>query len=162
TDGAAESGTLLRERETPLGEGPVTRELLKELGPRSVVYLERDHVLRLVGAELLLDAVAAAEVSAGDRQVTRDEALQHLLGDAMIGAALAPALGGDPSVEERVFALLRGKGGPIMSVAQVAAALSVGEAAVEPAIAALVARGRVLVQSGSQGQRLLVLMRGAV
>jgi hypothetical protein len=163
----ADAGVLLRESAAPLGAGVVTRELLAALGPGAVVWLEREPVRRLVGAELLLDAVAASEISVGDRPATRAEALGHLLERPELAAALAPALGGvvpsrltGEELAERVFGLLTTQG-PILSLARVAAALEVPEPVLEPAVRELTARGRAMIQPGRQGQTLLVLLRGA-
>lgn len=89
----ADCAVLLRERAAPLPESAKkSHELLAELSSRggAVVWLEEDEALRLVGAELLLDAAGAAEVLVGERQATRDEVLSYLLRDDRLGEVLAP------------------------------------------------------------------------
>jgi hypothetical protein len=89
----ADRALLLREAELPVSDGKATRELIGELGgPGCLVWLDPGKVRHLVGADLLLDAVSAAEVSAGARVLTRDEALRHLLAIPEVEWALATLL----------------------------------------------------------------------
>ncbi|MBK7073453.1 MAG: hypothetical protein IPH44_14235 [Myxococcales bacterium] len=92
----ADCAVLLRERAAPLPDtAKKSHELLAELGARggAVVWLEEDEAMRLVGAELMLDAAGAAEVLVGDRQASRDEVLAYLLRDDRLGDLLAPMIG---------------------------------------------------------------------
>ena len=92
----ADCAVLLRERAAPLPESAKkSHELLAELSARggAVVWLEEDDALRLVGAELLLDAAGAAEGLVGERQASRDEVLSYLLRDDRLGDLLAPMIG---------------------------------------------------------------------
>ncbi|MBZ0234534.1 MAG: hypothetical protein K8M05_19540, partial [Deltaproteobacteria bacterium] len=84
---------LLREREAPLPESAKrSHELLDELGQRggALVWIEAEDALRLVGAELLLDAAGAAEVLVGKRNASREEVLGFLFDDDGLGELLAP------------------------------------------------------------------------
>ncbi|MBP8808609.1 MAG: hypothetical protein KBG48_03730 [Kofleriaceae bacterium] len=95
-EGRADCAVLLRERAAPLPESAKkSHELLAELSATggAVVWLEEDDALRLVGAELLLDAAGAAEVLIGERQASRDEVLRYLLHDDRLGEVLAPVIG---------------------------------------------------------------------
>jgi len=90
--GDADLAVLVREAEVPLGDGAKrSLEVANALAERGggVVYLERDDAVRLVGAGALLDAAAAAEVLVDDRQASRDEVLEFLVGGE-VAAALAP------------------------------------------------------------------------
>jgi|GEM_PF-3080809 len=92
----ADCAVLLRERAAPLPESAKkSHELLAELSARggAVVWLDEDEALRLVGAELLLDAAGAAEVLVGERQASRAEVLSYLLRDDRLGDILAPMIG---------------------------------------------------------------------
>ncbi|MEZ4401513.1 MAG: hypothetical protein R3B06_15920 [Kofleriaceae bacterium] len=92
----ADCAVLLRERAAPLPEtAKKSHEILAELGARggAVVWLEEPDALRLVGAELLLDAAGAAEVLVGDRQASRDEVLTYLLREDRLADLLAPMIG---------------------------------------------------------------------
>jgi hypothetical protein len=91
----ADCAVLLRERGAALPESAKkSHEVLAELSARggAVVWIEDDDALRLVGAELLLDAAGAAEVLVGDRQASRDEVLAYLLQDDRLGELLAPMI----------------------------------------------------------------------
>ena len=90
--GDADVGVLLRESAALLKPTAArTLELARTLEPRGgIVYLDEEPALRLVAAELLLDAVSANEVWAGDREVTSEEALTWLTSHAALDAALAP------------------------------------------------------------------------
>ncbi|MBK9034492.1 MAG: hypothetical protein IPL61_25040 [Myxococcales bacterium] len=93
---AADCAVLLRERAAPLPESAKkSHELLAELSAHggAVVWIEEDDAMRLVGAELMLDAAGAAEVLVGDRQASRDEVLEYLLRDDHLGDLLAPMIG---------------------------------------------------------------------
>ena len=90
---AADCAVLLREREAPLPESAKrSHELLDELGQRggALVWIEAEDALRLVGAELLLDAAGAAEVLVGKRNASREEVLGFLFDDDGLGELLAP------------------------------------------------------------------------
>jgi hypothetical protein len=92
-EGAADVAVLVREAEVPLGDSAKkSNELVKALTARGggVVYVARDAAMRLVGAELLLDAAAAAEVLVGDQQASRDDAMAFLLRDDGLGDAIEP------------------------------------------------------------------------
>jgi hypothetical protein len=83
----------MREREAPLPESAKrSHELLDELGQRggALIWLEEEDAMRLVGAELLLDAAGAAEVLVGTRNATRDEVLGFLFDDDRLGELLVP------------------------------------------------------------------------
>jgi hypothetical protein len=89
----ADTGVLIREADAPIGDGAKqTLALVRELEQTGggLVYVERDVAHRLVGAELLLDAVAAADIAAGDRIVSHDEAITFLLEQDLAASALAP------------------------------------------------------------------------
>jgi hypothetical protein len=99
--GAADTAVLVRESDMPLGDGARrSLEIANSLAERGggVVYVDAQAAVRLVGAELLLDAASAAEVLVVGRQATRDEALSFVLDDdgiaesltALIAPALAP------------------------------------------------------------------------
>ena len=93
---SADCAVLLRERAAPLPESArKSHELLAELSARggAVVWLDEDDAMRLVGAELMLDAAGAAEVLVGDRHASRDEVLAYLLRDDRLGELLAPMIG---------------------------------------------------------------------
>lgn len=101
----ADCAVLLRERAAPLPESArKSHELLAEISARggAVVWLEEDEALRLVGAELLLDAAGAAEVLVGERQASRDEVLSYLLRDDRLGELLAPMIGRATTTPPRV------------------------------------------------------------
>lgn len=101
---AADGAIFLREAEVPVGESARrTQELVRSLEPRGgLYYLPHEAAQRLVAAELLLDAVSAAEVVAADglRTATRQEALGYLLSQpdllATLSAIFAPFLPGPP------------------------------------------------------------------
>lgn len=103
-DGRADCAVLLRERAAPLPESAKkSHELLAQLGAHggAVVWLEEDEALRLVGAELMLDAAGAAEILIGERQASRDEVLHYLLRDDRLGDVLAPLIGRATSTPPR-------------------------------------------------------------
>lgn len=91
----AECAVLLREREAPLPESAKrSHELVDELGQRggALIWLEEDDAMRLVAAELLLDAAGAAEVLIGDRNASRDEVLGFLFEQDRLADVLIPLL----------------------------------------------------------------------
>jgi hypothetical protein len=90
---SADRAVLLREREAPLPESAKrSHELLGELRERggALVWVEEDDAMRLVAAELLLDAAGAAEVLVGDRNATREEVLGFLFEQDRLGDVLVP------------------------------------------------------------------------
>lgn len=92
---SADCAVLLREREAPLPESAKrSHELVDELGQRggALIWLEEDDAMRLVAAELLLDAAGAAEVLVGDRNASREEVLGFLFEQDRIGDLLIPML----------------------------------------------------------------------
>jgi hypothetical protein len=94
-DGTADAAVLIREADMPLGDGARrSLEVAGVLAERGggVVYLESDAAVRLVGAELLLDAAQAAEVLIDGHHASRNEALEFVLDDENILGALAAIL----------------------------------------------------------------------
>jgi hypothetical protein len=92
-EGRADLAVLIREAEVPIAEtARASHELAARLAERGggVVYIDRGAVLRLVGAEKLLDAAGASEVLVGDDTPSRDDALAFLLDRDDLGAALVP------------------------------------------------------------------------
>jgi hypothetical protein len=92
-DQTADCAVLLREREAPLPESAKrSHELLEELGQRggALIWIEEEVALRLVGAELLLDAAGAAEVLVGTRNASREEVMTYLFEDDGLAALLVP------------------------------------------------------------------------
>ena len=101
---AADCAVLLREREAPLPESAKrSHELLDELGQRggALIWLEEADALRLVGAELLLDAAGAAEVLVGKRNASREEVLGFLFDDDRLGELLVPLVSRGTSTPPR-------------------------------------------------------------
>jgi hypothetical protein len=93
--GAADAAVLVRESDMPLGDGARrSLEIASALAERGggVVYVDSESAVRLVGAELLLDAASAAEVLVDGRQATRDEALSFVLDDDGIAESLTSLL----------------------------------------------------------------------
>jgi hypothetical protein len=179
----AAAAVLLREAAVPIGEtAKHTQELAARLAEQGggVVYLEREAAHRLVGAELLLDAVSAAEVWAGDRAVTRDEALRFLLEEEDLGGVLAPVLSrvalpapaappapapapaqvpGDLATQ--IVRLLRFGESPIMSLPAVAAALGVAAQLLEEPVRSLQRVGALRVGPDRDGVATLALIAQA-
>ncbi|HUQ02227.1 MAG TPA: hypothetical protein VM261_06995 [Kofleriaceae bacterium] len=94
-DQTADCAVLLREREAPLPESAKrSHELLDELGQRggALIWIEEEDALRLVGAELLLDAASAAEVLVGTRNASREEVLTFLFEDDGFSELLRPII----------------------------------------------------------------------
>ena len=94
-DQTADCAVLLREREAPLPESAKrSHELLDELGQRggALIWVEEEDALRLVGAELLLDAASAAEVLVGTRNASREEVLTFLFEDDGFSELLRPLI----------------------------------------------------------------------
>jgi hypothetical protein len=92
-DQTAECAVLLREREAPLPESAKrSHELLDELAQRggALIWVEEEDALRLVAAELLLDAAGAAEVLVGARNASREEVLGFLFEDDGLAELLVP------------------------------------------------------------------------
>lgn len=92
---AADCAVLLREREAPLPESAKrSHELLEDLGQRggALVWLEEEDAMRLVAAELLLDAAGAAEVLVGTRNASRDEVLDFLVAHDQLADLLMPLI----------------------------------------------------------------------
>ncbi len=92
---AADCAVLLRERDAPLPESAKrSHQLLDELGQRggALIWLEEPDAMRLVAAELLLDAASAAEVLVGNRNATRDEVLGFLFDHDRLGELLVPLI----------------------------------------------------------------------
>lgn len=90
---AADCAVLLRERDAPLPEtAKKSHELLDELGQRggALIWLEQADAMRLVAAELLLDAAGAAEVLVGTRNASRDEVLAFLFEHDRLAELLVP------------------------------------------------------------------------
>jgi len=101
---AADCAVLLREREAPLPESAKrSHELLDELGQRggALIWLEEADAMRLVGAELLLDAAGAAEVLVGTRNASREEVLGFLFEDDRLGELLVPLVSRGTSTPPR-------------------------------------------------------------
>ena len=97
---SADRAVLVREREAPLPESAKrSHELLDELAQRggALIWLEEEDAMRLVAAELLLDAAASAEVLVGSRNASRDEVLAFLFDHDQLGELLVPMVsrGGD-------------------------------------------------------------------
>jgi hypothetical protein len=91
----AECAVLLREREAPLPESAKrSHELVDELCQRggALIWLEEDDAMRLVAAELLLDAAGAAEGLIGDRNASRDEVLGFLFEQDRLADVRIPLL----------------------------------------------------------------------
>jgi hypothetical protein len=91
----ADCAVLLREREAPLPESAKrSHELVAELVERggALIWLDEDDAMRLVAAELLLDAAGAAEVLIGERNASRDEVLGFLFEHDRLGDLLQPML----------------------------------------------------------------------
>jgi hypothetical protein len=94
-DETADCAVLLREREAPLPESAKrSHELLDELAQRggALIWVEEEDALRLVGAELLLDAASAAEVLIGTRNASREEVLAFLFEDDGFAELLRPII----------------------------------------------------------------------
>jgi hypothetical protein len=90
---SADCAVLLREREAPLPDSAKrSHELLDELGQRggAMIWLEEADAMRLVAAELLLDAAGAAEVLVGKRNASRDEVLDFLVAHVHLADLLMP------------------------------------------------------------------------
>lgn len=91
--GQADLAVLLREADAPLGDGAKrSHEVAAALAERGggVVYVDREAVQRLVGAELMLDAAGASEVLVGEASASPDDALAFLLEVDDLGTALVP------------------------------------------------------------------------
>jgi hypothetical protein len=92
-DQTADCAVLLREREAPLPESAKrSHELLGDLSQRggALIWVEEEDALRLVAAELLLDAAGAAEVLVGARNASREEVLGFLFEDDGLADLLVP------------------------------------------------------------------------
>ncbi|MSP63002.1 MAG: hypothetical protein EXR72_22235 [Myxococcales bacterium] len=174
--GEADLGVLLREAAAPLGEhATATQERVQQLEARGggIEWIERDAAHRLVASELLLDAASASEVWAGDRPVTRSEALAYLLEHEDLGllqrlvsrvALPAPAPGpaptalADQDLPARVLTLL-GATSAVMPWARVSAALEADESSLVEAVDELARTGRVHVAIDRGGARIVMLAR---
>ncbi len=94
-DHGADCAVLLRERAAPLPEtAKRTHELLDAIGRTggALVWLEALDAVRMVGAELFLDAAGAAEVLVGGRNATRAEVMRFLLEHDRLADLLIPLL----------------------------------------------------------------------
>lgn len=92
---AADCAVLLREREAPLPDtARRSHELLDQLGQRggALIWLEAPDAMRLVAAELLLDAAGASEVLVGERNASRDEVLGFLFEHDRLAELLVPLI----------------------------------------------------------------------
>jgi hypothetical protein len=172
--GEADAGILLRETGAPIGQSaPKTLELARALEPAGgISYVETEAAHRLVAAELLLDAVSASEVWAGDRVVERDEALAYLLEHESLDGALAPALSrvslpavpmASPSsgstLEARVLGFMESSG-VVAAVDRIADELRVSVAELDSVLGLLQERGKVCVLLDRRGARTVLLRRG--
>ena len=162
----ADTAVLVREADAPIGDGAKrTLALARELEETGggLLYVERDVAHRLVAAELLLDAVAAADISVGDRAVTHEEAITFLLEQDLVASALAPLMSRvarpapqaakakaqpeAPPMNDLETALLRllASESPVMAAETLAKRLRVDASALEGVLASLSQRGLVIV-----------------